>query len=430
MGKFQYKQLTVAAFLFLCHFVIAGVSHEDVVVLDDDEEYFAPKNDLLLSWKKCRIVSEHTNTGTYKVRFSCDNDVRTFPRYQIALDQKPSKQLLRGTRVIAALESRDNVKYFYAGVIGETIALSNAFHYLIFFDNGHVNYVPPKRVREMMENDRWLHVHENARIFMNYYFGFLTNDTAKNRAGCPRVEETLDARFQVERDGKWKYGKIVETQYGSLIKIEYEGTKRTEWFYRGSPRLGPIWRKYVKVPEVNPEISLIEAYSSPDEDYDDDSDDTENNMPSTSSSAGSSRALSGKKLSGKRITRLVPETESAYQAPREYTTHECSSRCSAFNSKGVNLKKYGPLALPMIMGWTRMVTKRIVSYTAPCGKIRRNIESIRKYLQDTKCKLLDVDNFSYEHDVDCLRVFESNGRLLDRVNQTLVNYQTIPHSEF
>lgn len=376
-------------------------SDSECTIVVDKQKYFAPKNGLLSPWRRCQIVSE--NNTTYNVQFCDDGDCCAFPGYQIALSNAPQKQLLSGTRVIAAQILKENVKYFYAGVIGETIRRSNDYHYLIFFDNGRVLYMHPSRVREVKENDKWLHVHANAKRFMQYCF---EGSEIREERVVPIVPNTLGARMHVECDRKWQFGKIVNTRGDSLILIEYEGIKRAEWLYRGSPRLGPIWRKYMKVPEVNHEISLIETYSSLESDSEDDSEESTHETPSTSANY----VMDKRKESTNRFKQLKPETMKEYRAPLEYKTHDCSSRCSAFDAKGANLNKYGPLALPMIMGWTRSASKRRVWYEAPCGKVMRNIHDLRRYLQATKCKLLDVDNFCYETQVDCMRGYESNER--------------------
>lgn len=343
-------------------------------------------------------------SGTCNVRFCGENNVCAFRRYRIARTNAPKSQLASGTRVIAVQTTKENVKYFYAGVIGEQIRRSNNYHYMVFFDNGRVQYVHPSGVREMLENDRWLHVHENARRFMRYCFeASEMNDVPMK---VPIILESLGDRVQVECDGKWQFAIIVNTRGESLLQIEYEGTKRTEWLYRGSPRLSPIWRKYMKVQEVNFDISLIETYSSPDDDNANDSDNDGHEEPSTSAK----QVQLPKNKSMNRYKRLKAEKQKAYRAPLEYTRHDCNANCCTFDATTSNLKKYGPLALPMIMGWTRAVNKRIVWYTTPCGKVMRNMHDLRRYLQVTKCKLLDVDNFCYEHEIDCMRGYETNER--------------------
>lgn len=380
---------------------------DSVVVVVDTQKYFAPKNGLLLPWRKCQIVSE--TSATCNVRFGNDFDVRAFPRYQIARSNAPQSQLASGTRVIAVQITKENVKYYYAGVIGEQIRRSNNYHYMVFFDNGRVQYVHPSGMREVLENDRWLHVHENAKRFMRYCF----EGTVPMKV--PIILGSLGDRVQVECDGKWQFASIVNTRGESLLLLEYEGTKRTEWLYRGSPRLSPIWRKYMKVQEVNFDISLIETYSSPDDDSEDASDSgDEHEQPSTSAN----KVQLPKNKSTNRYKRLKAEKQKAYRPQIEYTSHECNASCCTFDATTANLMKYGPLALPMIMGWTRGISKRVVWYTTPCGKVKRNMHDLRRYLQVTKCKLLDVDNFCYEHEIDCMRGYETNERhILSKVNR-------------
>lgn len=340
------------------------------------------------------------NGNTVDVQFSGEHDVCSFPRYQIALDEKPRNQLFSGTRALGTQMSTKKNQFFYAGVIGETIRRSNDYHYLIFFDNGRVDYVHPAGVRVVDGDDCWHHVHENARRFMRYCFE--ETETSGERMVLPIILDSVGDRVLLECDGHWQYANIENTRGESLLLLRYESNQRTEWIYRGSPRFSPIYRKYLKVQDVNPEMSLLETYSSLE-----DSDTGETHeSPSTSFSG----MRTPKKGTRNRIKRLDPVNQKAYQPPVEYRTHECSPVCSAYDAKGMNLKRYGPLALPMIMGWTRSTVKRTVGYTTPCGKVMRNINDLRRYLQNTKCQLLDVDNFSYDHRVDCLRGYETNDR--------------------
>lgn len=377
------------------------------VIASNKQTYFAPKNGLLSPWRKCRIVSEASNA--YRVRFHGEKSVSTFPRYQIAADSAPPGQLKSETRVIAVQSSIEDVDYFYAGVIGEITSKTNNYEYLVFFDNGRALYVSPSLVRVVNGEDKWSHVHQNARKFMEYLFeGTEPNGEQKK---LPIIKDALDTRMTVECNGKWKFGKIANTQGRLLIQIEYEGYDRTEWLYRGSPRLGPIWRQYVKLKEANPEVSLIETYSSMDED-------------SSIESDGDTRDASGVRTPSTKsknpFKKLIPANEKLYCSPFEYTTHDCGPECCAFDAKpSKSLKRYSPLALPMIMGFERIVQSRKVTYTTPCGKIKRNMYDLRRYLQEIECKLLDVDNFSYEPQVDCMRMYKTNERYI--LNKDLSN---------
>lgn len=373
--------------------------------------YFAPKNGLLLPWHKCRIVSMHNNVYTVVFYDDDDDNVYDFPRYQMAADRAPKMQLWRGTRVIAVQMPKGKVNYYYAGVIGESVCASNNYEYLIFFDNGHAQYVRPSHVRVVEENDRWQHVHENAKQFMKYRFeGVSAND---QNVDLPIVSEECGTEMKVEYNGKWQQARIVATRGESLIQILFKDIKRSEWLYRGSPRLGPIWRKYMKkVPEVGLEISVIEAYSSLDDDSVEDS--NEYVFDACVSPLGVAQNPKNAKSTIQHY-RLKANEQRGYRAPLACKSNVCSPRCCTFDATKTNLKAFGPLMWPMIMGWTRVTKKRsMVLYTTPCSRVMRNTYEVKQYLQTTECKLLDVDSFCFDQMVDCMRYYETEQRYILR----------------
>lgn len=42
--------------------------------------------------------------------------------------------------------------------------------------------------------------------------------------------------------GKWLYAKVVDVD-ASLVQMQFEGQNRYEWIYRGSTRLGPLFKE-------------------------------------------------------------------------------------------------------------------------------------------------------------------------------------------
>ena len=48
--------------------------------------------------------------------------------------------------------------------------------------------------------------------------------------------------IRTEWDGKWWLTRVVDVD-ASLVKLEFTGTKRKELVYRGSTRLGPLYRE-------------------------------------------------------------------------------------------------------------------------------------------------------------------------------------------
>lgn len=348
--------------------------------------YFAPRNGLRSPWVKCRIVWE-TRDGTILVKFCDDTDDLTYeyPQYYAAPNIPPDTQLMSGTRVIA--ERKSNSKQYYAGVVGETISRSNDFMYLIFFDFGHVRYARSDEIRVVCGNDGWKHVDENAVKFFRYYFNVKNPSMVSDKIGDP---------VKVSKSGKWYFGRIVGTQGDLLILIEYNEIAFSEWLYRGSPRFGPIWRKYLnesgfswedtKKPESIHDTSIV--------------------------CAAPQNKRSPKRKSQKRTVtrcrRVKPNEQMGYLSPKKNNRHKCSPMCCPCDkiSEG-NLTKFGPLMQPMIIGYKR-VSKSKISYVTPCGKSISSSDDMKTYLNVIECETFDIDNFCFDKKVDCLRVYQTN----------------------
>lgn len=213
---------------FLFFFLCATDTDNECVVVAERPLGYAPENGLLLPWQKCEILWK--KDGQCCVRF-CDKNAatQTFRCTEVASGSESKGFLLSPSRVIAVLKRLNNVRYFYAGVIGETPRPSNKMQYLVFFDNGRVKYVQPQHIRATFENDLNESVHENIREFIKYRFK--TGYTAEKRKEfqLPIVKGPRGSRLKIECEGKWLDGKIIQTLHESMIKVEYSDTKRFEW---------------------------------------------------------------------------------------------------------------------------------------------------------------------------------------------------------
>lgn len=245
--------------LFTFHLLTAQTSMtprtstSSTVSLRAVDKSYASKGNLLAPWSVCRIlykISGTSSTNSYCVQFEGPDElVKKVPAYHVAKFEPPITMLRITTRVIAKRKSelflrknKSSAKQtlhdsqFFAGTIGETIHINNGYRYLIFFDDGHVQYVAPAHVRVILTGDMridnfWGHVHLNARAFLKYRF---ENEDKR----YPQLAENEGCRLKVESNGEWLFSEVIGVDGTSLVQILYEDTQRTEWFFRGSPRLG------------------------------------------------------------------------------------------------------------------------------------------------------------------------------------------------
>lgn len=362
------------------------VSHTHVIAVFVNTSFVA-KDGMLLPWSKCR-VKEVTENNMNHVVFQGDvNQMRhEYPEYQIAPNIAPQMQLSRGTRVIAPTES--NGLHYYAGVVAETITKSNKHRYLIFFDNGCVRYVSPSEVRVVKGNDGCMHVHENARQFFGYYFD-----------GTELAIVPTDDTVTVEYRDQWYRFHVIGVDGDLLIRISYEGIERNEWMYRGSPRFKPICEDYLRKHRGNCADTMIM---------------NNNDVEPLPADVSVPEAQQGRvaTLPERPLQTRIRTVSRCHRfkldrlKPTRNVQHECGpSRCERVKivqKTSRSLSEFGPLLQPMILGWRRD-SRSTVSYTTPCGKSIRNPDELKTHLEKIECKTLEVDNFCFDRQVDCLR---------------------------
>ncbi|CAH0395429.1 unnamed protein product [Bemisia tabaci] len=352
-----------------------------------------------------------------------------------------SVRLPVGTRVIAIFkEENDKGKSdkFYAGVIAEIPKSINKFRYLVFFDDGYAQYINHEDIRVVCESSAnvWDDVLPEFKDFIQKYI----SDYPER----PMVKLQKKQMVKTEWNGKWWIARVLEID-ASLVKMWFDADRRVEWIYRGSTRLGPLFAAHkrqesgdrlVRGNLRNRNTPYVEytrqegegAVESKDGSYD---------SPQAYPEVVEKRAVARKSGTGKPSmqrspdaarkenqmtipnTRYIPvkvpskldlvDTSRAIR-PRTFSPHQCGPRCVSWvGYTGDEGKGYGPLVLPLLFGFERVLTKLrnkgIIFYIAPCGRRLRNISEIHRYLRITK-SLMTVDQFSFEEWVNCLSEFK------------------------
>lgn len=155
--------------------------------------------------------------------------------------------LISGTRVIAYFNgntlSRGKEKgivpsAFYPGIIAEPLKQANRFRYLIFYDDGYTQYVQHNDVRLVCQASErvWEDVHPGSRDFIQKY-------VEKYSVDRPMVQCTRGQNMNTESNGTWLYARVIDIDC-SLVQVQFDDDKNhTEWIYRGSLRLGPVFKE-------------------------------------------------------------------------------------------------------------------------------------------------------------------------------------------
>lgn len=175
----------------------------------------------------------------YKVKFEGkikSYQYRMVTGKQLAYASPADVRLEVGTRVIAVFQDDGNVKKdnFFAGIIAEPMSTTNNFRYLIFFDDGYAQYVHHNKVLVVVESSGnvWDDIHKDSRLFIKKYL-----EAYPER---PMVKLQPGQVVKTEWSGKWWTASVVKVD-GSLVQMYFESDCRTEWIYRGSTRLGPLF---------------------------------------------------------------------------------------------------------------------------------------------------------------------------------------------
>ncbi|XP_054737558.1 histone-lysine N-methyltransferase eggless isoform X1 [Anastrepha obliqua] len=466
--------------------------------IEINQIYYAVKNKAIASWVPCKVVEQvepsvvigaHSKVPHYKVKFMKlqYQMVKTVSAKHIAYYDPPKFRLPIGSRVIAYFDatslSRGKEKMmiqsaFYPGIIAEPLKPNNNYRYLIFYDDGYTQYVSHKDVRLVcnVSEHVWEDVHPASREFIQKYL----TQYSINR---PMVQTQKGQSMTTESNGKWIYARVVDIDC-SLIQMQFEGPKsHTEWIYRGSLRLGPVFKEYQKtlqkdtlpIPRLARRTEPFIRYTA-DEEATTAQHQQQQQQAQERERASSTEPRAVAKKSVSRLssdpTSSITNTQSAtpsvptvrhlnnstiyledenkpkgkvvyYTAKRDlppltYRPHKCSSSC-LFKIPH-NLSAYSPLSKPLLSGWERPIlrlkNKKIVAYRGPCGKIMRNMEEVRRYLRATN-NILNVDNFDFHHETSCLAEYVIESAIVqkrdisggqERMAIPLVNYydNTLP----
>lgn len=383
----------------------------------------------------------------FKVRFLRTKGVlnKTVPGNHLAYGTGPNVRLSVGTRVIAlfSIEPSDNTRStLYPGIVAEPLQLYNKWRYLIFFDDGYAQYVTPDNIRLICcpSTNVWEDVFPDASDFIKSYL-------EQYKSQRPMVQVKRGQRMITEWNSEWTHARVHEID-GSLVHMYFENAKRYEWIYRGSTRLGPLFkdRQIQKHSVISGKRNepFVE-YLSIDEDGKSKNSSSPVSRPAplqtqkppqamkppanvpTTSQVEEKRSVARKSVSAaQRSTpqpavqhmnvatiyieednrpkgKVVYYTAKKHMPPRKLVRHNCGVGC-LYEVKH-NLSSYSPLAKPLLSGWERKIlknkAKRMVEYRTPCGRNLRNMSELHTYLRTTKCSL-NVDNFDFDFMIHCL----------------------------
>lgn len=281
---------------------------------------------------------------------------------------------------------------FYSGFTGDQHTINGLLHTMVFFDDGHVQYVPMKKIRTILDNDMCTFANDNVNKFYHYYMDLLSDplNLSVFKIPTPAEEDFL----RIDSDCFWEEVQVIAIE-GEMVQVFFMDTNRYEWLWFGSPRMKKVWKAIVRDKHLNKKLPKSKFTAAIDLDTSDD--DIE--------------------MAGKAILKTTADVEkyiASFSDPGLASpTHRCSNSCVSYE-KNVYLAKHQALLRPMLTGWKRKVHKKVVYYRTPCGIVHHRLPSIRKFLRDTKSELA-YDCFSFNLKVDCMKEYQTRESVLKEV---------------
>lgn len=175
------------------------------------------------------------------------------PLHFTAAENEPNYALEPKTRVIARRQHKffpcfrdiDGPAFIYknydeseflVGVISDEWCKhgdDGGLEYLVFFDDGHTQYVAEKDIRVVNGDPGIEHVTANIRNFYEYYFG--ADRTERRKADC-KINEVL----RVYLNGEFRDATVCKFYGISLIMVQFLMENTIEWIYEGSDRIEKV----------------------------------------------------------------------------------------------------------------------------------------------------------------------------------------------
>ncbi|XP_069953644.1 histone-lysine N-methyltransferase eggless isoform X3 [Cherax quadricarinatus] len=414
--------------------------------LQPNELVYSMKYSLFARWVQAQVIEverrEPKNT-TYKIRYNRNAKGSGLPRImpgrQLAYINPCATRIPVGTRVIAKYRDDDPKNTtisgsFYVGVVAEIPTAANKYRYLIFFDDGYAQYVLHHDIRVVTESSvcPWEDVSSDSREFIKEYLQMYPER--------PMVRLQKWNYVKTEWNGRWWKAQVKEVD-GSLVKMFFPLDGRSEWIYRGSTRLSPLFNKKLNI-QAQAEQPLrtirrrtaalpgraVVEYGTFGQGQDVDPGLTGKYAePSVTETPGERRAVARKSTSSRpgtppRDVQLKVEQESKgftnkhsfQEKVIKLVSHTCTDKC--LGTAGDSMDKHkglSPLLYPLLFGWHRQIVKQRrktvsrneIYYVGPCGRRLRTIEEVFRYLQETESSL-EIDCFSFELNIDVSHEWE------------------------
>uniref|UniRef100_A0A671SS34 [histone H3]-lysine(4) N-trimethyltransferase n=1 Tax=Sinocyclocheilus anshuiensis TaxID=1608454 RepID=A0A671SS34_9TELE len=387
------------------------------------------------TWHRGTLVAikQVGNNLKYKVKFE-NKGKSLLSGNHVAFDYHPTlERLFVGARVVARYKDGNQV-WLYAGVVAEMPNSKNRMRFLIFFDDGYASYVGLPELYPICRplKKTWDDIEDaSCKDFIEEYITSYPNR--------PMVLLKPGQIIKTEWEGTWWKSRVEEVD-GSLVKMLFLDDKRSEWIYRGSTRLEPMFnlkmntansqeKKMTGQQRQRPNMGALRT-KGPVVQYTSDNSASASSRPVAPQIPPVRPVAPGPPqlflLQSGPVHMLTPITpvphtlqttvstytseripqEPSYQAPNDrlfYLTHNCTPDClKRIRPTRPNLHRgRNPLLTPLLYEFRRMTGRRRLNrkmsfhviYKSPCGLSLRNMAEIQHYLFQTHCDFIFLEMF-------------------------------------
>lgn len=281
---------------------------------------------------------------------------------------------------------------------------------MVFFDDGYTQYVYHKNIRLVcgqspdVSND----VHENIQEFIKEYL--------KNYPERSMVKLNKKQVIRTELNNIWCSAKVKNVD-ASLVQLKFLELKyeHTEWIYRGSNRLGPIYDQLSSSNEEKRVRSTVltdvnKLLNRPYIELENEKTDDEKSINIVNSN-NTQKIQKPQENNG--VVKLI-EIPANCPKPLPYKHHQCSHLCMLWVHYDYSQTKHmNVLSIPLHYGFKRSIKtdeksklKKVI-YTTPCGCNIVNEERMYNYLKVTGYgnSPMTIDLFNFDCEVNPLSLF-------------------------
>lgn len=286
---------------------------------------------------------------------------------------------------------------------------------MIFFDDGYTQYVYHKDVRLLCCQSKEVSddVHVNIREFIKTYL--------EEYPERKMVNFNKKQIVRAELNSNWSLAKVVNTD-ASLVQLKFMNKEnKIEWMYRGSNRLGPIYKLLKKdINKMRSSTSMVNVYKTLNRPYFELENVTKDKKiiePNKQKQKHLETIPINDFFLHSKTNSYIKDINLPSEIPKPlpYKEHQCSHLCMLWTQYDYSkTKTMNTLSIPLYFGFERIITQNgnlepsQVVYKTPCGCTITNIKEMYNYLKTVEYgeNVMTIDFFNFDSFVNPMALYK------------------------